>query len=182
MLVHRIMLSAFAEYVGHLNPPSTCHAETVGDVAQAIQTGGAILAWVEDQPVGSARYIIHADHVYVGRVSVLPDYRGCGVASAMMRYLETLAHDRGCMEIRLNSRLSLPRNIALYQRLGYDIVATWQVSPDADVQVTMVKRLEQVSLEKQQRPDSFDQAAAFSQSMLWQNHRCSWPSLADSLP
>lgn len=148
VLVHRIMLSAFAEYVGHLYPPSTCHAETVDDVAQAIQTGGAVLAWVEGQPVGSARYTVHADHVYVGRVSVLPDYRGCGVASAMMRYLETLAHDRGCREISLNSRLSLPRNIALYRRLGYEIVAAWQISPDADVQVTMSKRLEQPALEK----------------------------------
>jgi ribosomal protein S18 acetylase RimI-like enzyme len=141
------MQTAFAEYIGKLNPVSACHAETVGDVVEAIHQGGAVLAWVDGFPVGSARYALRSDYFYVGRVSVLPEYRGLGVASVMMDYLEGLARERGYDRMQLGSRLSLPRNIALYERLGYKIVNQEQLSPDADIMVTMVKRLEEPSLE-----------------------------------
>jgi len=146
-LVHGIMQTAFSEYLGKLNPASPCHTETVGDVAKAIHNGGAILAWVDDMPVGSARYSLSADTFYVGRVSVLPAYRGLGVASAMMTYLDDLARANGHAQMELCSRLNLPRNIALYQRMGYEITDQYQLSPDADIQVTMRKRLETPVLE-----------------------------------
>jgi ribosomal protein S18 acetylase RimI-like enzyme len=142
VLVHRVMQIAFSEYIGKLNPASPCHTETVDDVASAIRSGGAVLAWDGDEAVGSARFALTQDYFYVGRVSVLPEYRGMGVASGMMRYLENLAQSHGYSEMRLCSRLSLPRNIALYERLGFQIVHSEQISPDADVQVTMVKPLE----------------------------------------
>jgi ribosomal protein S18 acetylase RimI-like enzyme len=135
------MQVAFAEYVGQLNPVSPCHTETVADVRRAMRDGGAVLAWIDGVAVGSARFALHGDHFFVSRVSVLPDYRGCGVACAMMNYLESLAVDLGCMQMELSSRLSLPRNVALYERLGFHIVESHQVSPDADVQVTMVREL-----------------------------------------
>ena len=141
------MQTAFAEYIGKLNPASPCHMETVGDVAEAIQYGGAILAWADGVAAGSARYAFHNDAFYVGRVSVLPDYRGKGVASAMMNALETVAREHGYAEMQLCSRMNLPKNIALYERLGFSIVRSEQVSPDADVQVTMVKPLETPILE-----------------------------------
>ena len=36
MLVHRIMQTAFAQYIGQLNPPAACHRETVADTAAAM--------------------------------------------------------------------------------------------------------------------------------------------------
>jgi len=141
-LVHGIMLTAFAEYNGQLYPASACHTETVGDVAEAIQAGGAVLAWHDGQAVGSARYAFQGDACWVARVSVLPDYRGMGIASAMMEALEMRARQRGYAHMQLGSRLNLPKNITLYQRMGYGIVNQYQIAPDADVQVTMVKRLE----------------------------------------
>jgi ribosomal protein S18 acetylase RimI-like enzyme len=141
------MQTAFAEYIGKLNPASPCHTETVGDVAEAIQHGGAVLAWADGVAVGSARYASNKGDFYVGRVSVLPDYRGLGIASAMMHHLETLAQEHGYTEMQLCSRLNLPKNIALYERMGYTIVRSGQVSPDADVQVIMVKPVETPVLE-----------------------------------
>jgi prepilin-type processing-associated H-X9-DG protein len=140
-LVHGIMQTAFSEYLGQLNPASPCHTETVGDVAKAIHNGGAIIAWVDGEAVGSARYSLSNDTFYVGRVSVLPEFRGCGVASAMMHYLDDLAGGHGYAELELCSRLNLPRNIALYERMGYEIASQYQLAPDADIQVTMRKHL-----------------------------------------
>ena len=58
-------------------------------------------------------------YLYVGRVSVLPAFRGRGVATALMAWCEQLALDRGLHEVRLGVRLGLVRNEALYRRLGY---------------------------------------------------------------
>lgn len=55
-LVYDIMQRAFAEYFGVLEPPSGVHVETLDDVIVALDQGGAILAWIGSEAVGSARY------------------------------------------------------------------------------------------------------------------------------
>lgn len=139
--MHGIMQAAFSEYDGLLNPPPVCLTETVDDVAAAIRKGGALLAWIDGKAVGSARYDIHGGAFHVGRVSVLPTHRGYGIASIMMDYLEQLARTEGYAAMELETRLSLPRNVALYERLGFQIVDTWQSEAGADVQVAMMKPL-----------------------------------------
>src|SRR5215207_3938151 len=83
-LVYEIMQAAFAEYIGVLDPPSGVHAETLEDTRLAVSKGGALLAWADDQAVGSVRYAFHGESCYIGRVSVLPGFRGRGIASAMV--------------------------------------------------------------------------------------------------
>ena len=145
--MHGVMQTAFAEYAGKLYPASPCHTETIGDVAKAIHFGGALLAWLDDVPVGSVRYYTRGDIFFVERVSVLPGFRGLGIASAMMDELERLARRNGCSQMQLHSRLNLPKNIALYERMGFAIVSQHQITADADIQVTMTKCLEKPVLE-----------------------------------
>ena len=58
-LVYDIMQQAFAQYLGVLTPPSGAHAEVVDDVIRVMGEGGAILAWLGGEAVGSARYAFH---------------------------------------------------------------------------------------------------------------------------
>jgi GNAT superfamily N-acetyltransferase len=120
------MQAAFAEYRGVLQPPSGAHDEDVADVERAMADGGAVLAWDDDQPVGSARFVVYPDRVYVGRVSVLPTHRRRGIATAMMRFLEDLARQRGGRSVEIAARASLPSNVRLYETLGYEV---FQVEP-----------------------------------------------------
>jgi ribosomal protein S18 acetylase RimI-like enzyme len=122
-LVHRIMLAAFEEYRGVLEPPSSTHNETVEDVRRAFDTGGAALAWVDEEAVGSARFQPRPNYLYVGRVSTLPDWRGRGIASALMTFLAGHARTLALPEVRVEVRLSLPSNVALYRRLGFHTVS-----------------------------------------------------------
>ena len=117
------MQAAFEEYRGHLQPPSGAHDESVADVERAMAEGGAVLAWAGDQPVGCARFTVHPDHVYVGRVSVLPAHRRRGVATAMMRHIEDLATRDGRSSVEISVRASLPSNVRLYESLGYEAYA-----------------------------------------------------------
>jgi ribosomal protein S18 acetylase RimI-like enzyme len=120
-LVYRITQEAYAEYRGMLHPPSGVDRETLADVERALDDGGAVLALIGDTAVGAVRFQHAADHLAVERLAVIPTARGQGIARALLAYLEELARLSDLREVRLGVRLSLPRNMELYQGLGYQI-------------------------------------------------------------
>ena len=85
-----------------------------------------MLAWLDGVAVGSARYAFHDDSCYIGRVSVLPEHRGLGIASAMVEYIEATAIERGCKQMEITVRLILESNVRLYERLGYRVSEVYQ--------------------------------------------------------
>ncbi|MCA9904573.1 MAG: GNAT family N-acetyltransferase [Anaerolineae bacterium] len=141
-LVHHVMQAAFAQYSQDCFPAFAAHHESVDDVAAAMRQGGAALAWLWGEAVGSARYRLQSEHFIIERVSVLPEYQGRGIAGAMMSYLETVAASYGYSHVELMTRQSLTKNIALYQRLGYELMET----DSATGRVWMTKRLEEDTL------------------------------------
>jgi ribosomal protein S18 acetylase RimI-like enzyme len=140
-IVHRVTQAAFEEYRGLLPVESGALSESVQDVHNALKEGGAILAVLDDEPVGAARWLREPDGLYVGRVAVLPTYRRQGIASALMRFLEDLAPELGADAIRIGVRESLPNNLKLYQALGYEVVSIDQHPRGPDRSFTMCKRL-----------------------------------------
>jgi ribosomal protein S18 acetylase RimI-like enzyme len=143
-LVYDIMLQAFEEYRGKLNPPSGVFAETIESVLRVMSEGGALLAWERDVPVGSMRYQFKPDHLYLGRVSVLSSHRGRGIATAMMREVEPIACAHGYNTIRLGARLVLQSNIVFYERLGYRVIDTRIHEKGGSMVVEMLKELSSV--------------------------------------
>ncbi len=138
-----ITRAAFAEYEGKLNPPSGAANSTLEEISSQIAEGGAVLATLDNNPVGSALFRLRPDHLYIGRLSVLPGYRGRGVASAVLRLCEQIAMNVGLKELRLGTRVSMPRNIALYERHGY-VITGYVKHPGGDgtdTIVHMTKRL-----------------------------------------
>ncbi|MEI7555113.1 GNAT family N-acetyltransferase [Candidatus Chlorohelix sp.] len=120
-LVYSIMLQAFEAYDTKLEVPSSATGETVENVVEIMKQGGALLAYEDTKAVGCARYILKSDHLYVGRVSVLPTYRKRGIGLALMRYFEQIAFRNGLREIRLGVRQSLPENQQFYLKRGYEV-------------------------------------------------------------
>ena len=135
------MVAAFEQYRGKLQPPTGALFETVAEVEREIAQGGALLAWDGNTAVASARFRIEPDHVYVGRVAVLPTHRRRGIASALMCWVEARALQIGRDRILVGVRMSLPSNLALYQSLGYEVVDVWQHPKGPDRVATLVKRL-----------------------------------------
>jgi ribosomal protein S18 acetylase RimI-like enzyme len=137
-LVHRVTQAAFAEYRGILDPPSSAHDETVHDVARAIERGGALLAWDGRALAGSARFEPRTDHLYVAKVAVLPEHRRKGIASAIMAHMAEIARGLGLPEVHVEVRDSLPSNVRLYERLGFEIVAVEPHPRGPDKTIRMV--------------------------------------------
>jgi ribosomal protein S18 acetylase RimI-like enzyme len=143
-LVLRLAIEAFVEFRDTLVPPPGILRESIDDVARSIRTGGAIVAWDGDVPVGSARFHLAPDHLSVGRVAVPPAFRRRGIASAMMRFIEDHARSLGYTETRVQVRQALPSNVALYESLGY-----YQISADPHPNVpeaTVLTLAKQLSL------------------------------------
>jgi ribosomal protein S18 acetylase RimI-like enzyme len=138
-LVHQAMRDAYAEYDGTLIPPSGALRESVADVQQAMTRGGALLAWDDDEVVGSARFQAYPDYVYIGRVGVIPSHRGKGVGSALMRGIEEIARERGFDQIQLIVRMSLPENLDFYKRLGYEVIRT-EPHPSGEAMVAYMSK------------------------------------------
>ena len=139
--VRRIMRQAFEEYRHVLVPLSGALGETTEAVMASIRCGGAFLAYIDDVAVGSARYRIFADHSYLERVSVLPEYRGKGVAGALMAAFECVTLELQLPEARLGVRTALPNNVLFYQKRGYQEFSRKPYPQSTDVNVVMSKRL-----------------------------------------
>jgi ribosomal protein S18 acetylase RimI-like enzyme len=143
-LVHRITQAAYAEYRGVLDPPSGVDRETLAGVERDLDEGGAMLAWIGDQAVAAVRFQHAVDHMYVERLAVIPSYRGQGIARALLAYLEDMARQSHLREVRLGVRLSLPRNVELYQGLGYQIRSFHPYPERTDTWALLAKPVEGV--------------------------------------
>lgn len=140
-VMHEVMQRAFVEYLGVLRVPSSAHVETVDDVRRALLTGGGVLACFDGTCVGSARFALEPEVLYVGRVAVLPEFRRRGVASLLMRCIEAHAPKLGRDTISLKARAALPSNVELYRALGYQVVVDRPHPRGDDRELVMVKRL-----------------------------------------
>lgn len=122
-LVRELMLRGFAQFRDALDPPSGAFWETDADVAAAIERGGAAIAWLDETPVGSVRFEPEVDWFYIGRLAVVPEARRQGVAKALMQAAEEQAAKFGLAETQLSMREALPGNRALFESLGYEVIA-----------------------------------------------------------
>ncbi|CAH0346616.1 GNAT family N-acetyltransferase [Bacillus sp. CECT 9360] len=143
--VHQLMLEAFEEY-RNLDVPSSALNETVSSIVDSMKSRSeqAILCLVDDVPVGSTRFRLDNHSLYFSRVSVPPKERGKGIAKSMLVWLETYAKENNKTEMVCKVRMSLPRNISLYQSLGY-VVTKEEITANPDgfsvKTATMKKRI-----------------------------------------
>lgn len=111
--------AAYAPYTGWIDPPSGVMRETADGVRHYLERGGIIVAQAGDTIVGVVRYQPHADHVYLGRLAVLPSWQKRGIGRRLIVAVEEWTLLLGLDEVRLNVRLELTENHTLYKRLGY---------------------------------------------------------------
>lgn len=118
-----VIKSAFAEYQGKLDPPSSAERKTIELVKEELQTANAIVVEVEERIVGCVFYQNTDEGVYLDRLSVLPDFRKQGIATSLMAEVERRARNEfGAEALRLSVRLSLKKQQALYKRFGFEFL------------------------------------------------------------
>jgi ribosomal protein S18 acetylase RimI-like enzyme len=136
--IYKVMKDSFAEYVGLLDPPSGVERETEKDVTESLEHGGMLLAWRGETAAGTVRFQFNEGLMYVGRLGVLPEFRGLGIGSQLMEAIEQVARERGVGTVEIIVRQSLESNLTLYRKLGYGR-EKWTEHPKAGKVVYMYK-------------------------------------------
>jgi predicted N-acetyltransferase YhbS len=117
-----VLHAAFEEYRAWLDPPSGVHRETVESLRAYLARGHLTLALLGNKIVGCVLYHAEADHMYFGRLSVLPAVRNQGIARALVDHVEACSRDLSLPRVRLSVRIAQPHNRAYYERMGYRFV------------------------------------------------------------
>jgi ribosomal protein S18 acetylase RimI-like enzyme len=117
--IAQVIRSAFGQYRGVLEPPSGALALDAAAVRDLMKLGGILACECDGRIVACVFHRMHADHVYLGRLAVLPAFRGRGLGVRLVAEVEALAVAAGRHRVRLGVRLSLPRNREFFERLGY---------------------------------------------------------------
>jgi len=117
-----IIHAAFQEYDGAIDPPSGAHNESAEKIRAKMTTDEALLALLGGRAVACVLYRNQGDHMYFGRLAVLPAYRGRGIAGALIANVEAHARELGLPRVRLGVRVALPHLRTRYERLGYRVI------------------------------------------------------------
>lgn len=101
-----------------------------------------VLAYIEGVPVGCGAIKEFATPVWeVKRMFVQPNKRGQGIASAVLRELETWAREIHCEKLLLETGLAQPEAIALYEKRGYQRMPNYGQYAGVENSVCMFKSL-----------------------------------------
>ena len=114
-----LLLRAFGEYEGRLDPPSGANRETVATIAGKLVAGGAFICRDDALPVGCVFYAPERAHLYVGRLSVPPEQRKRGIGDMLLRAAEDHARALALPIVRLRVRIALAALHAYYAARGY---------------------------------------------------------------
>jgi ribosomal protein S18 acetylase RimI-like enzyme len=112
--------AAFEQYRGKLVPESGAFAETADNITAQLQDGsGAIVAERNGRMLACVMTELQDGDLYFGRLAVLPEARGLGLARRLIAAVEAEARRRGLPGVRLGVRVVLTENQRLFSALGY---------------------------------------------------------------
>jgi predicted N-acetyltransferase YhbS len=112
--------AAFEQYRGKLRPESGAFRETAeAIVSELASDSGAIVAERNGRMLGCVMVKLLEGDLYFGRLSVLPDARGQGLAKRLVEAVEDEARRRELAGVRCGVRIVLTDNQRLFSSLGY---------------------------------------------------------------
>lgn len=112
---------AFAAQALITDPPPSALGETEEGVAAVLAVGGGTAAVdpAMDRLVGAVLWHPEPGGLYLSRLSVDPDWRGRGIARALVASVDAAAQAHGAPRVRLSTRLVLVDNRRLFANCGF---------------------------------------------------------------
>jgi ribosomal protein S18 acetylase RimI-like enzyme len=91
----------------------------VAEPADGILAGVAAITTDQSPEYAGVGWDIHEPAIVIHRLAVDPDYRGAGIAIALMQHAETVARERGISILRVDTNTQNPATQRLLPRIGY---------------------------------------------------------------
>jgi len=117
--IARLIRTAFAAQSVPTDPPASALRVSGDDLRAHLAKGGGAVVRIDGILAGCALWAPRDGGLYVSRVSVSPEYRRRGVATALLEAAETAARYDGFPRLLLETRLVLPDNRRLFAGLGF---------------------------------------------------------------
>ncbi len=114
-----LIREAFAAQSVATDPPSSALRETAGSVAAHLAEGGGAGLEAGADLVGLVLWADRDGGLYLGRLAVLPAWRGRGAARALIGEAETEARRRGLARLHVRVRIALEENRRLFAACGF---------------------------------------------------------------
>lgn len=114
-----LIRTSFAFMDGRIDPPSSVHRLTTGDLARAARSGEV---WVIEDPGQLIACVVltpNPDHLYLGKLAVDPAYRRQGLAAQLVSRALAQTRTRALPELRLETRVELAENHAAFRAMGF---------------------------------------------------------------
>ena len=129
-----LLARAFAGMEGRIDPPSSLHDLTAGDIAAQAVVGEV---WVIGAPAVACVFLTPRAHsLYLGKLAVDPAVQRMGYGRRLIGVAEMRAHALGLPTLELSTRIELKENHAAFRALGF--VQTGQSAhPGFDVPTTL---------------------------------------------
>ncbi|HEY1944002.1 MAG TPA: GNAT family N-acetyltransferase [Roseiarcus sp.] len=117
-----VIRTAFAAQTLATDPPSSALRETATSVRAHLAEHGGAGAEGEAGLVGLVLWAERDGGLYLGRLAVLPRWRGHGLARALIAEAEAEARRRALPRLHLRVRLALDDNRRLFTALGFQSI------------------------------------------------------------
>ena len=128
-----LILHSFAYMDGVIDPPSSAHALTPGNLAQRAR---AEHLHIVAPLYACAFFAPQPDALYVGKLAVAPERQGQGLGRLLLAEGEDVARRLGLPRLRLQTRVELVDNHAAFARMGFTEVGR-SAHPGYDRQTTI---------------------------------------------
>jgi putative acetyltransferase len=113
----RRLIEELDSYLNSLYPAENNHLLSVEALQQPNVT--FLIARINGKPVGCGAFVNHGKYAEIKRMFVSPDLRGKGIGRRIMDELETHARLDGLPISRLETGVSQPAALKLYEHCGY---------------------------------------------------------------
>lgn len=117
-----VIHQAFKRYLTEPQPSSALN-ETEDSILNELNQGTELFGvYDNDKLIGIVKCVLNNEYIYFSRLSVLPKNQGKGIATSLVKYLEGYAIQNNIFVSKCKVRKNEKDNIALYSKLGYEIV------------------------------------------------------------
>lgn len=120
----RLILDAFEDQRGRVDPPSSAFSESVDNLRRRRQAEWLVIAEQTGSDALSACLFAEArpGELYLSKIAVAPAARRRGLTGRMIERTLPIARQAGSPWLTLNVRVSLDDNQTVFRRLGFEMV------------------------------------------------------------
>jgi len=114
-----LILTAFASMNGRIDPPSSALSLTVASLTEKAKVEIGHVAIDGDTLIGCLFLRPEADCLYIGKLAVLPEVQGKGLGKRLLTIAEETAAALDLPALRLETRIELTDNHAVFAAWGF---------------------------------------------------------------